>query len=610
MKRTRSLLFASAMCISLVLPSTFVRAETPLSIIPADAIGFVCVQNLQKLDTNAGMILQELGLAPMVPPAYRSIITMLKEYGPLGDGLNEEGALAVVMLAPETPDQTWDPTRMALIISATDSKALLESLSPEPSEDGTSLVQFFGNPSYAITTQNALVIAPVPASAKALAKNSAGIDSKLKPQEMRILSDLDIAFWVNAAEGLKLVEPMLNTFMSGFQAMSGAEEGSFQAIQTKNMMESIEKMREGADSISGGLTLGKSGLGFRFGMMMKPGSELAKLSGSQQTTDSSLLVGLPAEDYILAMGQIFNPEQAKESIKMLTSYLEATEVKEILGTEATEKLKTDMEEWVSLSRGMSLSVASLPPGPNGLIGVASVWKVTDANSWVSKIGDMVELVKGIPVEDEEAKAVLGAIQFKKDAGSVDGISVCHLSLDLEKLGELDADEIDNVKKVVGSEGLLLRVAAVDDRHAIITFGGGEARFAKVLAAAKTGKAPLRDDTGIKRVSEHLPKSKISEVYLAVDRIVGLIRNVNEAIGEGDNFPFTMASVNAPIAMASTGDKTSVMVDVFLPMELIVEIKNTAMMVMGQMMAGGGGPPAGVSEDEMADESDEEEDDSE
>lgn len=605
MKRAFCPTIAMVLSSILVMPAASRAADSPLSIIPADAIGFVCVQNLKQLDDNAAAILQELGLAPMIPPGFRSLITMLKEYGPLGDGLNESGSLAVVMLGAETPDQMWDPSRSGLIISATDPKALLESLNPEPAEDGTSLVTLFGKPSYAITKQNALVIAPIPAAAKALAKESAGIDTKLKPAEVKALAELDLAFWVNASEGFKLAKPMIDGFTTGFKAMSGAEEGSLKAIQAQGLIDSIEMMREGAETISGGLSLGQGGLGLRFTVLMKPGSELAKMSGTHLATESSLLAGLPDEDFILALGQVANPEQAKEGMKMVTNYLQANEVKEALGDEAAKKLQTDLESLMGLTRGLALSISILPPGPDGLVGIASVWKVSDAKNWVDKVAAIVETAKGVTVEDEQIQAMLGAISYKSEAQTVAGVSVSHLSFDVEKAAELDADEMDKIGKILGRDGLLIRIAPVDGKHVAIGFGGGEARFVKIIEAAKAGKAPLQATTGIKRVSRNLPKAKISEIYLAVDRILALVRNVNEAVGEAGGFPFTMAAVNAPIAVTSSGDEMSLVVDVFLPMELIVELKNVAMQAMGQMMAGGmrPGQPGPMTDDDMSDDSD-------
>lgn len=616
MKRAFCPTIAMVLSSILVMPAASRAADSPLSIIPADAIGFVCVQNLKQLDDNAAAILQELGVAPMVPPAFRSLITMLKEYGPLGDGLNENGSIAVVMLGTETPDKMWDPSRSGLIISATDPKALLESLNPEPAEDGTSLVNLFGKPSYAITKQNALVIAPVPAAAKALAKESAGIDTKLKPAEVKALAELDLAFWVNASEGFKLAKPMIDGFTSGFKAMSGGDEGSLQAIQAQGMIDSIEMMREGAETVSGGFSLGQGGLGLRFAVLMKPGSELAKMSGTHLATESSLLAGLPAEDFILALGQVANPEQAQEGMKMVTNYLQANEVKEALGDEAAKKLQTNLESLMGLTRGLAFSISILPPGPDGLVGIASVWKVSDAKNWVEKVAAIVETAKGVTVEDEQVQAMLGAISYRSEAQKVAGVSVSHLTFDIKKAAELDADEMDKIGKIVGQDGLLIRIAPVDGKHVAIGFGGGEARFAKIVEAAKAGKAPLQAAAGIKRVSGSLPKEKLSEVYLAVDRILALVRNVNEAVGEAGGFPFTMAAVNAPIAMTSSGDEMSVVVDVFLPMELIVELKNVAMQAMGQMMAGGmkpgqpgqGGPTGATTKDEMSDMADTEDED--
>ncbi|UCG33353.1 MAG: hypothetical protein JSU68_01735, partial [Phycisphaerales bacterium] len=481
---------------------------------------------------------------------------------------------------------------------------------PEPVLEGVSQVMLFGKPSYAVARNKALVIAPNPDSAKLLAKEGPGIDTKLKPGEKKTMADLDVIAWIDATTGMKIFQPMIDEFMGAFTAAAGAEEGSLQAIQAEQMTRNINMLKEGAETINVGLSLAKSGLGLRFGVTFKPGSELAKLSSITELSTKSLLVGLPQENYILAGGIIMTAQQAAEAIKQYEHYLGAKEIVDAIGKEKADKLAEDAKECYAMMRGGSFSIVSLPPGPEGLIGLSIVCKVADAVQWKDRMQTMIEEIKNIETENAEVSSLLRAIIYKAGADTTGDVSVDHLSLDLSAMEDVDPEDLEQITKVLGKDGLLLRVAAVSDKHVVMAFGGGQSRMSELVAHAKAAKAPLSTDAGISRVADNLPKGKTYEYYLAVDRILGLVKNIGEAVGE-DTVPFTMAEVNAPIAMAGSGDKTYAYADVFFPMELIVAVKETAMQAMGMMMGGGAQPGAGqpsddVDDDLMGDEEEEEE----
>ena len=128
---------------------------------------------------------------------------------------------------------------------------------------------------------------------------------------------------------------------------------------------------------------------------------------------------------------------------------------------------------------------------------------------------------------------------------------------------------------------------------------------EIIDELKAGKALLSKDGGIQRVSAKLPKRKTAEVYIAVDRIVSLIRNVTEATGSGEMFPIRMPEINAPLAYATTADGHVGTIELYVPMELIVEIKNTTMQMLGTMM-GGGMQQQQADDSEMMEEEEEEE----
>jgi hypothetical protein len=192
-------------------------------------------------------------------------------------------------------------------------------------------------------------------------------------------------------------------------------------------------------------------------------------------------------------------------------------------------------------------------------------------------------------EAENAEEMFAALTFDKDVETVAGVKVSHLKMDLEKVAEMqeaDEDELEEFKKFVGKEGVLVRVAAVGDKNVVLTFGGGEPQAAKVIEAAKGNEAPLSKNAGIMKVSEQLPKEQAGVMYVSLDRMLTRIKEFQTHMDE-EPLPIEVPRLDAPIAMSGTGGDGWGQYDIFIPMELLVAGKNAAMTMMGQQA-----PPAG------------------
>jgi hypothetical protein len=181
--------------------------------------------------------------------------------------------------------------------------------------------------------------------------------------------------------------------------------------------------------------------------------------------------------------------------------------------------------------------------------------------------------------------------------------VDHLTVNLDEIDDMDEEEVEEVKEVIGKEGVLIRIGAVDATRVVATFGGGPARFEAVVKTAKSGEAPLAKDPGIVKTSKAMLSPRTSEGYLAVDNLIQLIRVIGEALDE-DPFPVTMKKVDAPAGMVSASVSANAQqTDVFIPMELIMEMQPFVMAMMGAPVAppqdaksgeGASPPPSGTN----------------
>ena len=144
-------------------------------------------------------------------------------------------------------------------------------------------------------------------------------------------------------------------------------------------------------------------------------------------------------------------------------------------------------------------------------------------------------------------------------------------------------------RVVGKEGMLIRVAPAGADKVVVSFGGGPKRLATARELVAKGQAPLATDPGVKRVSPKLATARTGEFYLAVDNALQLVKSVMTAVGEGEEFPFAIKQINAPLAYGTSVTKDASRLDVFIPMELVLYVKDLVMQAMGAAMGGAMGP---------------------
>jgi hypothetical protein len=324
---------------------------------------------------------------------------------------------------------------------------------------------------------------------------------------------------------------------------------------------------------------------------------MAKLMKGVKSTREPLLAGVPAERYLVLTAGRASPEAAKESFKLWDTQMRMLRLHEVLEGKQMEAMKSLLQEMSGRTLGYSMAVTALDPGPDGSLGVAILVETDDSAKWLESLGKFAANLKESG-KSESSKETLSAFSHQADAEEIAGLKVHHMKLDLQAMEDIDPDKIEELEPIIGKEGVLVRFAPVDAKRALASFGGGAKRMADLIKAAQAKASPLDSDAGIKRVSAHLPAERHSVFYFAPDRIVTTIRAIQKAMGE-EELPILVPELNAPIAVAASGDESFARSDAYLPMELIVAGKNVAMgLMMSRMAAPPGGskpaasPPAG------------------
>jgi hypothetical protein len=368
------------------------------------------------------------------------------------------------------------------------------------------------------------------------------------------------------------------------QASSG---NPMAAKQGESLQRQVNMFLEGTQSGHMGLSLNPAGLGLRFALHIKPGTDLAKQMKVKPPA-GSLLEGLPAGRFMLAWGQVFNAETARETLKQLDPYFEAGKEMESIDPEQLGALRGILEEWAPLTQAARATAEVLTPSEKGLVGLSMIFDTSNSGEWLGLFGKAIDGLKKVST-DEEVLKIANAVSYQAGAEDVAGKSVAHLKLNLAMIEDVEEEDREEAEAVLGKEGVLFRFAAVNPQRVVVTFGGGADYMTRLIEQAQTGAAPLDNAPSIQKVGAFLPKEQVSAAYLAVDQIVAFIENVAKAVDEDEPLPFRMPEINAPAALASAVGPESAQTDIFLPTELVVAVKDVVMSMLAPTGAPGPGP---------------------
>ncbi|MFH0980672.1 MAG: hypothetical protein V2A79_03925 [Planctomycetota bacterium] len=587
----RSIL-ATLICLTAAFP-TWARAADPmenaLAAIPEDAVGFLCVPSLKQLDGDWQQAVSNFGLQPLVPPPWNSPLAALQQFMQLSAGLDANGPLVLVQM-PFNPPSEFMGSKQAFILPAADPKALVEAMGGQAGEGGIWNVKLLGGPAFAMTGEKRLIVSTSAEVVKAVAGGKTGTGTKFKGKNPKMYEGLDLVLWLDGERLLKAFKPQIDGFLA-IVTMAQAASGPLGVKQAESTKKQISMLVDGTQSLMLGVSLDPAGVGLRLAIHAKAGSELAQQTKAKPAA-GSLLQGLPAGRYMLAFGQVFDADLLKESLKDLDPYFEAGKGVESVNAEQLGILKGILQDWAPLNKAARLTVEALPPGPNGVIGMSLIFETSDTQRWLELVGKAVEALKKLPT-DKDAKMFADAASYSAEAEDVAGVKVSHLKLDLSKIEEIDEDDLEEVTKVVGEEGVLFRLAPAGANVVTVSFGGGADYMKRLIEHAGREAAPLDNTPGIQKVANHLPKKQVGAAYIAVDQILACVSTIAKVLEEDEPLPFQMPEINAPLGVTVTGEQELMLIDVFCPTELIAASKNVVMTMMGP---GGPGtaqpPPAG------------------
>lgn len=559
---------ALACCMAMLISTVPVRAESvnALKSVPAEAWASLTIRNVGELDNKLMALAQRLNT-----PVPMSPLEMLKGMLQL-TGVNHDAGVAVVMMPMLNPA---DPnSAFGILVPCSDFAAMTASMAMEEPVGGVSRCMLMGaEESYIAQHENYAILSPSAAGVQAILaakSNPTSATAWSKHQLGRFAQD-DITLHIN----LKAI--VASPMVQGLMPMLAAG-GSFNPQDLNDLDSATVAVRVGENSLNVGLYY-----------QVAEGSESANLMNSVKATTKSLLQGLPGGDYMFAGGLHGSKEVFAKYGEVYGGVLGNPMVAMNIGADPAQmqEVGTLVSALVANIRDVSFSANALPEGADGVMGMTKVVTFDgDAKGNCAKMGDIFTKLLGGMFTSAEAQEAVKNIKFKSGAETIGDVSVDQLAVALDQMEGVSEKDYNQMKKIFGAEGLLIRMAAIDDTRVAVTFGGGKAMMESLAARIKEGGAPLGADDGIKKVGGMLPKSKTLEAYFSIDNTMKFAAAAANAVNEMPPPPFPKVEVPVGVVGAPVGG-VGFQLDVAVPMEMVVAVKDFAM-----SMQGGGPPPGG------------------
>lgn len=578
MTTARSLLLVLCAAVTALPQATYAQeTKTPtknlLEVLPDDIWAMLYLPSLAQLDEKTAMYAQRLNLPMMFTPTM-----MAKMMTGLANGVDDRREFAVALFPFADMSKVGDAT--AIFIPTTDYDSLMALLSPEDAGDGIRKITFMNEEAFTASIGGYAIIAPTRGLVTRVLKAKKTIRSKFNRHQLDRLATDDITVWANLGAFTS------SELFAGFAEMS----------ETSGIITGLGKLRD-FNTVGISVRHEPTGIALGFYIDAKPATEMRAVLAEMPGTTDSLLKGLPAGGFVIAGGQIRSKAVSALSAKMFDDMLGDLDKKRSNESEnadtggekqmgrALRRVRGPIKTLIADLARVAVSVSLLPKGSDGMIAAAKVIAThRDARRGCSALQEIISGVKQEFADDPDITELLSHIEYKVAAEKVGTVDVDHLVITLPEQAKANLGEegMAAMKAVLGSDGLLARIAVVDERHVAITLGGGVTYLSKVIETVKTNAAPLSDNVGLKRVAKFVPKKRNTEAYFAADQLGKLIGRIAKAVGKP--FLYTIPEINAPVVMvtspvAPAGSQT----DVYIPMELITAIKDAVTNAIGRQM---------------------------
>ena len=614
--------------------------------IPANAMGFLMINNLQEFSDNFTSFLTAIDDSLMPPGGLMMTAQMMLDIGP---GFDPNGGLAVVLLDPEPfgvdlfedlfgyEDEEFeyevyydDEDFVDGDDVPVDEEFVEEELVEDLVDDtwpvvffvpGDSIEGVFGNypmivdeeagftvidldsqAVFAVAQEGYVVLSPrADALAAVLAETDMLVD-QMTPDEVAALTSPDISLHVNMVTAGPLLQGKMQEFLTLWESDSEEfdPDDPDQADERprSNMADGMaaafsvyDYLLEGAEGATLGMSANETGMALDVTLAYDPESLMGRALLSQPIQPFRLPDRVPDLSYVAAGGvNVFYTEEMIEAFRPLgPRMLEAMGLTGDLPADAMEQIQRITDEMYPKIKGFQFVFG---PDPMGTGAFASAVLVECSDLQRVQVLFQELLVEEQAILDAmaaaEGDAEATTLVYEEDALTINGISVDRLDVVEPASDEPPTDDELAARAIMGDQVSFL-IAPLEDRSVIVvTMGGDQDTMAQALDTAMEG-GPIMTQADVAEAMMIVPEDACMVALLNLRNTGLFIESLTSALEEddsgdpADDNPFKYMVTNAPIVMFARVYESSASGTVFLPIQALKEAIESSQRVIEEQL---------------------------
>lgn len=607
----------SLSCVLLLSASAWGQVAKPepvITHIPAGAMGFVVVNDLQSMTGKVDKFMDKLGFGEMLSQPdpsdpektiKMSVLDLLRGAAALGDGFNPKGGLAAVMLdlkafdidlmgliggggapAQENGQAKPEPKLPVVIfVPGKDVKSVLGAYNPEQAGKYMKVTLPVGT-MFAGQVGSYVMISPNDKALDAVATATKKAPTELPAEQLKAISQSDIAYVMNG----KVAGPVLAELMQVAEAQMSANAGEMAPLLGTYFRIYREALSQlGAVTVAGRFV--EDGLVFDELVAFQPDTPYAKAMESAKLTGKTSLSALPNLPYVLAIGA--SASTSEQNVQVGLDMINSLMLNEPLAgmpddlKASIKKLYQDVADQVT---GMQIVGGGAPEG-SGVFGVSFVIKCKDSAKMKLLLAEKARiaqaLVKHFGADEPDLQKL--SIKYVKGAQTVGEISADAVVIEHPEMEDMGENDRAEMKKALGEDKINFRVAATDKNTVVVTFGGSNAFFAEAVKSAASGTGKIGTDSDSLKATKYMPAERQMVALFSASNLYDVIVAGMKVMAPEEELPPFKITCKTPIAMGAGTTGKSAHIVFFVPTDLIKDIAGIA----GMWQGGGAGaaPPA-------------------
>lgn len=571
-------------------PMGVARISPAVAMIPADATGYLVINDLEASLSRVDSFLKDIGVGDQIPAP---LMQMLKSSAKVGDGFKPKRGVAVAILnlnkhgydLVKMMEQEKEPEEMppfVVYLPGSSLKGILPNA--QTTRQGKYLkvtMPDSDEPAFAHEGKDFVLLAPTTACLDDATgvRKPAGTQLTIKQTALagRSLAFVHVNMDVVGPIYIKMVRQSIKQMEQGAGHMPPGEAmvfGMFKPFLSR-YIDMIETMIDEMESMDMALRISDKNVLFEELIAYKKGGLLSSSAPKENKDAQSLLSALPAEKWVLAIGQIQSSGPGvRRSMQLVTDMLKSLEKADLpieLPANTAGRIGDMLQTYAEQTQSIQLALGAAAEG-NGLFGMTHVLNVKNPARIEAVLSAKAKWLQDLIKANAEKAGPAGQLQisYKNNVETVNGTQIDALVIDHPMLAQLPPAAKNRIKVMIGEEKIRFFLARAGNNRIVSSFGGGVEGISEALSAARANRGKIAMSEGVPDILADMPGKLSGIMLLNPAHALSLVSEGMQKVSPfAPGIPFRLET-KKPIAMAAASTDTDAHIVYAVPTDLVAD----------------------------------------